>query len=139
MPPQRGYVACLDGHGRSQLILQSQVATHGVWCLVVKLDSTQPQATRIHRSRTQRSARKAGLKGSGIARACSSATRECDRCMVVWFRVIEVELERIVFTEVWREPTVFESVEEDAKPSTNNQLGSRLIGEAETGREVGFL
>ena len=44
----------------------------------------------------------------------------------------EVELERIVLAEVRRESTVLESVIEDAESAANDELGSRLIGEAKT-------
>src|SRR5437660_12535562 len=43
MPRQRRHVSCLNGHRVSQLILQGEIAAHGVRSLVVVLDSTQRQ------------------------------------------------------------------------------------------------
>src|SRR5262249_44357177 len=72
-------------------------------------------------------------------RSGRSATREENRGTVVGVGEIEIELERIVLSEVRRESAVFEAVVEHAEPAAHDEFVGRLISETDTRGEVGVL
>src|SRR6266852_7163743 len=132
VPRQRGHVASLHGHGRSQLILQGKVGTHRIWSLVIKLDSTQGQAVSIDQKWIQRSAGEAGFQSWPPGRSGGGASSKVvDGMSIVGTEEREVELERIVFTNVRRKTPVLESVVEQAKSAASDELGRNLIGESQ--------
>ena len=52
---------------------------------------------------------------------------------------LEVELERIVLTEIWRESAVLKTIVEKAETSAGNELRAHLIRKTKSRREIGLL
>ncbi len=59
--------------------------------------------------------------------------------IVVGLREVELELERIVFADVWRIPAILKPVVEHTPTAANHQLGIYLVGKADAWRKVGVL
>ena len=52
---------------------------------------------------------------------------------------VEIELEWIVLTEIWRVAAVLETVKEEAKARASDKFRSNLIGESEPRRKIRLL
>src|SRR5262245_52133032 len=136
---QRGHVTRLYCKGRSHLVLQSEVSTHRVGGLIIKLDATQSQAFRIYCEWTNRCAGEAGLENSSAAWTRSGTTSEGDWRVVITSLEIKVELERIILSEIRRESAVLETIVEKPKSGSCHKLGSNLICKANSWSKIGLL
>src|SRR5207248_2977864 len=107
---QIGHITCLERHGRSDLILHREAATHRVGGLVIKLNSAQSQTSGVDLGWIQGSAGKSSLQSRFPVRAHKSVvTPGVYEWALVARRIeLEVELERIVLPQVRREPAIFE-------------------------------
>ena len=79
---QRIDVSGLNGNGRCQLILDSQIGTHVVGRLVIKLDATQPQTGGDDNRGSKGSARKTQFRKLPIRPGCSRHCRVTSGCAI---------------------------------------------------------
>src|SRR5439155_25702254 len=107
---------------------------------VIELNTAQSQTAGDDAKWIQWSARKPGLKccAANGRRCWRSASSIGNRVASVRRLELEIELERIVFTKVRRETTVFETVVENAKPAASDKFGANLISKTKARRNVGL-
>src|SRR6476660_2066795 len=124
MTREGAHIANLHGHRRGQLILNGEVAAHRVRRQILKLDSAQSQPVGVNQEWVKRRASETCLyRGTARWGRCSASSKVVDRVARIGIEEREIELERIVLTEVWRESAVFKSIVEDTENAPNNQFG----------------
>ncbi len=139
MPGHRVYVSGLERHRRRQLILHGEIAAHRIRRNVIELDPQESQSIGVNQQRIEWCARESGLKCSGEAGTCRGASWECDRRILIRLREVELELERIVFADVWRISAVLKAIVENAPASADDQLCVGLVCETDARSEIGVL